>query len=516
MSPNRYKIPAAFVITLLILARWMTYDADFPAISGSMGEYMDMGINFFNIRSFDLTGFWALEKSPLLYLCPLYYALVSLSVSILGHNFFAYRFWSLFFGSLCILAAGYFLNKNTNRRAALFMMIALSVDAIWFAYSRCEKQEITAASFLLFSAMAIGSHKTPLHKRALVTGFFAAAAILTKINLIVPLAAMILFALAADKELRRFKNAGWLIIGSIGPILIGTAYLADPIMSEGSWKQMVQFSTFYKGAVHRPSGIMDILSNMATTNVYLRSPGLIFALGLSIMTLTRIKSCGPLKAALMGIIIACALAPSLNNYFPLRYRILPIPASIMFLSLFTDDINFECDRLFFGLAKGFCSFLFLGFVFIRLNIPMPILSAFGVGIIAGIIASLLPTSLRILDQPKKIAIACMIVVIGLAQITQFTFQQQSDIPLIAAEVTAKLPPDTRVATNSWWGKMILLGTTFPEVNISSKRASAFLLTRDRDGQWSKKKPPEINLNELELIYEKTAWFGATYFLYIRK
>lgn len=507
------------IIALLVLAclasaaRWVTYDRDFPPISGSRGEYMDMGVNLYNVRSFLLTGRWEVEASPLLFLCPAYYALELGAAAIFGHNFFAWRFWSLTLGTTCVAVAGLAASRRQGAACGATAALLISSDAIWYAFSRSEKQEVAAAFFLFAAAISLGAESRTLVERAFLTGLFGALSVLSKANHLVPLAGMLLCGIAADRRLIRPGTLASLAIGAGAPSAVTAAFLAHPLTSEGSLALVARMLRFYQGAIMRPESVLDAIGNLINTNLYLRSPVMTFGVGCAVLTILTIRRVSALEAALAGIVLTAAVSPLTNDYFPLRYRILAIPEAALLTALVASRGE-KYPGLVFGLAKGAMLFLLTGALAVKFAIPYPAFPAAAVALIGGIVAG------RISWRPPANAVvaATMLVsvVVGGGQMILWELEGHNDIPEIAVAISGKLPANAKIATNSWWGRMVLLGTPFPEVGIASPDATAYLLTKEPEGGWSKNKEPSLDFSALEMIYERRSWVGANYMLYSRK
>jgi hypothetical protein len=449
------------VVILFAALRWLTWHQDFPPISGSLGEYADMGYNFANLHAFWTTGHWDLDRVPLLFLCPIYYGLVFLSIGIFGNTLFACRAISLLAGTAAIGMAG-FAGRKQAAAVAGGAALLLATDALWFAYSRCEKQEVTGATLLCVAAVVLGGEA---RRRFAGAGVLVGLALLVKANLLMPAGGLALAVLARDPSSRNMKAAGCFVAGIAVACVPAALFLAHPLITEFETDQFKRMIDFYKLGIGAPTSFASSIFSIVRTNLYVRSPLSLVGLLLALAALVKPNRASRLEIALAGIIVASALAPAMNSYFPLRYRIVAIPA---------------------------CAIL------------VPLAAARWTESRGGLARSALVAS--------GIAIA----LVGVLQIANWTKHTPSEIVEIGEELRRQLKPGTRVATNGWWGELVLLHTDCPEAAIEDGTADAWLYTNDPGGSWARGTAPPSDIAASDPVLDRKAWFGARYRLWVNR
>lgn len=516
------------IISAFLLARLFALDHDFPPISGSLGEYADMGYHFVNLRMLLLEGTWDLERIPILYFCPVYYAVVLVAHVALGSGFEGWRATSLLLGSSAIFLAWRAAEFSSRKEKTVLgespiavipiggpvAALMLAADPTWFSYMACEKQELTAATLLLVGASAAGGAGL---MRSLLLGCAISLAVGTKLNAAVPAAALLAAALAFDTSLRTrpeiLKIAGGLAVGGIAALL----FLIPPFLQEGSIEQVQRMASIYSLGVYRPETFRDALINLVGSPVYVRSTVALLGISAAVGILLGRPKRDPGSAVLAALILACAAGPLTNGYYPLRYRVLFLPAAAALIGRLA---GFHPPPFSMSAAAATAGFLGGGWLGVRLGVLSPEVASIA-GAICGYAMACgfrrLRRAERISSSTLKRSGAVLLLAVtaaGVFQIAGFLREARRDLPRVAELVNASLAPRTPVATNSWFAQTILLATDHPEVDPSSSRARAWLVTRDPDGSWSRRVSPPVPWERVTRAFTYRSWFGVTYELYV--
>jgi 4-amino-4-deoxy-L-arabinose transferase-like glycosyltransferase len=512
---GRFLKYAGIALVLLLLAlRWVTYSVDFPPITGSVGEYIDMGWHFSALRSFSLTGEWNLGQPPVHYLSPVYYALVFVSLKVWGNSFFAYRFWSLFFSTLAIVGIGVYGWRAYGSKLAIGSATLLAIDAVWFAYARCEKAETVAATFLTTAAVFLGSERLPEKKRVFLSALFLALAFYSKPTVLYPAMGMVLCAVISDRSILRPRILAFAALGGVVATLAAASILAPSIFSTGNIQQLPQIIDFLKLNADAPLTWGAGVENLVASSAYLRSPTILFGIFFSLFALLNFKNKSTLAFALSGIVLGCVVAPIFKSYYPLRYRVFAIPAAALLTGLFLFGPwrkNLGGWRL--SLASCFGVFFVAGFFAYRYRLQFPLLFTSAVALATG---SIIHFKHRLLGvRILTVSALGLCLLIGAIQIASWQAYARYDLQETANQVKDILPSGSIVATRSLSGMMILLDTPYEQVDLSSPRATAYLLTTEPHENGIDERLSSIKLSQLILAYERRTWYGTTFFLYLR-
>lgn len=524
------------LLAVSIGLRFLHVDADFPAFSGSLGEYADAGDHYTGLHSRFLTGTWPGEQVGALFFGPVSHAAARCGLALFGCTFAGWRFPSLAAGMGCILLVGWAVRTGAAGRPGARIpipwvaMLLLASDAVWLAYSRNEKQEILGA-FLLFAgacaaaARAGGPDHGPLSaRRALLVIFFSSLAVFTKPTFAIPAAVVSLLALDGAKP--RTAITGYLAGGLLAAALAWWSALGllGSTSDLGLALTGITKTQQHASTLPAPNPILA-LELLWSSNLPFRSPLHLLGLYLAAIALLDWRRSTRAERIAATTIAGVLVFPFLVSYFPMRFRIPTLPfAAWLVAEALARETEGDAGARPRRATRGALAFA-LAFPAGKLAHALAPGSAVAVlvGGALGFAAGLVPWS-RILVVAgngfpllKRISVLHLAVAGCLAANAALSFQVLSadrfDVARIAARLEKDVPAGTLVATNWRWGQYALLFTPLPATTSDTRNAGAFLLARERDGSTWGTPPPDRFVMRAP-AWTHRAWFGTTYELYL--
>ncbi len=185
MKARIYNLVFLSVLVIALFLRIAFLSSD--PINSDFLSTRDEGLYSYAARSMALFGKWQTDNFSYARIMPVFSPLQLIGVKLLGIHSYAFRFVSVFFSLLTIIALFLFIKKNINVFSAIIAAILLSVNFMYLVFSRSGLPEVTMIFFsflsFIFWFYAI-KDKKKTYINAFLSGLFFIIAFFTKQSMI--------------------------------------------------------------------------------------------------------------------------------------------------------------------------------------------------------------------------------------------------------------------------------------------------------------------------------------------
>jgi 4-amino-4-deoxy-L-arabinose transferase-like glycosyltransferase len=183
ITHKTYFLVLIIIASIFMGLRFINLEADFPSgLTPSRVLYSDEGWYANGAINYWLGGRWYIQGdfNPMINM-PLGHLIQAGTFSLLGMSLFSARLTVVLFSLLLIGATYFFVRQYTDRESSLLIVVLLSTNFVFFAYSRLAILELIMVSFIM---MALSIASSTLVKNSLlstlISSVILALAVLTK------------------------------------------------------------------------------------------------------------------------------------------------------------------------------------------------------------------------------------------------------------------------------------------------------------------------------------------------
>lgn len=321
------------VIAFFVLFRFLHLEADFPHHYTNYGVlYTDEGWYSKAATSFILTGDWYVEGdfNPAVIL-PIFPVFQFFSFKLFGIDLSSARMTNLIFLIFLLIGLYYLIKLYTKPRVALIALLILSLNFLFFVYSRLALLELPTTFFVILSILLISNPSKKLQTVTIVlAGIVYFLALFTKTTAIFALP--ILFYVIWNKRLSIHQKAIQVALFCIAFGVFTSIYYFMVIRAY--WPDYLVFNSLNLSARFQTNPLL-MFKGLARAVFYAKSadiilyPSALFYLTWLLVWEKQFRQHALLKISLIWM-VAYLLMIGLFNYVPPRYYLpLVVPISVI-------------------------------------------------------------------------------------------------------------------------------------------------------------------------------------------